>query len=101
MAKAKTLYTCTECGGSLTKWQGQCPHCDAWNTLVETLAEAATPSRYSALSVVSQVQTLGSVEAVEDERVLTHIDELDRVLGGGVVKGGVVLTHSRPAPARR
>ncbi|BBP01012.1 DNA repair protein RadA [Sulfuriferula nivalis] len=96
MAKAKTLYTCTECGGSSTKWQGQCPHCDAWNTLVETLAESVTPSRYSALSVVSQVQTLGSVEAVEDERVLTTVDELDRVLGGGVVKGGVVLIGGDP-----
>ena len=96
MAKPKTLYTCTECGGSLTKWQGQCPHCNAWNTLVETVAEMAAPSRYSALSVVSQVQTLASVEAVEDERVVTTIAELDRVLGGGVVKGGVVLIGGDP-----
>lgn len=96
MAKSKTLYTCTECGGSLTKWQGQCPHCNAWNTLVETAAELAAPSRYSALSVVSQVQTLASVEAVEDERVVTTIAELDRVLGGGVVKGGVVLIGGDP-----
>ena len=96
MAKPKTLYTCTECGGSLTKWQGQCPHCNAWNTLVETIAELTAPSRYSALSVVSKIQSLSSVEAVEDERVVTTIPELDRVLGGGVVKGGVVLIGGDP-----
>lgn len=96
MAKPKILYTCTECGGSLSKWQGQCPHCSAWNTLVETVAELAAPSRYSALSVVSQIQNLASVEAVEDERVETSIAELDRVLGGGVVKGGVVLIGGDP-----
>jgi len=96
MAKAKILYSCTECGDTLSKWQGQCPSCKAWNTLVETIAEAAAPSRYSALSVVSQVVSLAEVEAVEDERVATGISELDRVLGGGVVKGGVVLIGGDP-----
>ena len=43
MARAKSVYTCTECGGQSPKWQGQCPHCDAWNTLVETALEAAKP----------------------------------------------------------
>ena len=42
MAKDKTIYTCTECGGSTPKWQGKCPHCGAWNTLIEGVAEAAT-----------------------------------------------------------
>ena len=96
MAKVKTLYSCTECGDTLSKWQGQCPSCKAWNTLVETIAEAAAPSRYSALSVVSEVVSLAAVEAVEDERVATGISELDRVLGGGVVKGGVVLIGGDP-----
>ncbi|MEO6147888.1 MAG: ATPase domain-containing protein, partial [Sulfuriferula sp.] len=96
MAKSKTIYSCTECGDTLSKWQGQCPSCKAWNTLVETIAEAAAPSRYSALSVVSQVLSLAEVEAVEDERVATGISELDRVLGGGVVKGGVVLIGGDP-----
>ncbi|MFX8899405.1 hypothetical protein ABTN01_20270, partial [Acinetobacter baumannii] len=41
MAKGKTVYTCTECGGQVSKWQGQCPHCQGWNTLVETIAETA------------------------------------------------------------
>ncbi|ARU31545.1 DNA repair protein RadA [Sulfuriferula sp. AH1] len=96
MAKPKILYTCTECGGSSSKWQGQCSHCSAWNTLVETVTELVAPPRYSALSVVSQIQSLASVEAVEDERVETSISELDRVLGGGVVKGGVVLIGGDP-----
>ena len=96
MAKSKTLYTCTECGGLLSKWQGQCPHCEAWNTLVETLPESLAPSRYNALSVLSQVQALASVALVENERIETGIAELDRVLGGGLVKGGVVLIGGDP-----
>jgi DNA repair protein RadA/Sms len=57
MAKAKTVYTCTECGGTLPKWQGQCPHCNAWNTLVETIAESTKP-RFAALAATSTVQLL-------------------------------------------
>ncbi len=96
MAKPKTLYTCTECGGSLSKWQGQCPHCNAWNTLVETLAESVAPSRYSGLAALSEVQALSAVVAVENERIETGIGELDRVLGGGLVRGGVVLIGGDP-----
>ncbi|MCB1890934.1 MAG: DNA repair protein RadA, partial [Rhodocyclaceae bacterium] len=50
MAKQKTVYTCTECGGSSPKWQGQCPHCSAWNTLVESLAETAPTNRFSVVA---------------------------------------------------
>ena len=52
MAKSKTVYTCTECGGQSTKWQGQCPHCQDWNTLVETIVESGTAGthRYAALA---------------------------------------------------
>ncbi|MBL8525952.1 MAG: DNA repair protein RadA, partial [Betaproteobacteria bacterium] len=57
MAKPKTQYTCTECGGLSPKWQGQCPHCNAWNTLVETVAETASQNRFS------QHQTLAGVSA--------------------------------------
>jgi DNA repair protein RadA/Sms len=97
MAKAKTIYTCTECGGQLPKWQGQCPHCQAWNTLVESVAEAVSGgNRYSALSVTSKVQSLGEVEAQEVPRQSTGIAEFDRVLGGGLVDGGVVLIGGDP-----
>ena len=95
MAKQKSIYTCTECGGQATKWQGQCPHCMAWNTLVETVAETAT-ARYNALAVTSRVQRLGDVDAAEEPRHSTGIAELDRVLGGGMVQGGVVLIGGDP-----
>ena len=95
MAKTKTIYSCTECGGQLPKWQGQCPHCNAWNTLVETIAESAKP-RYQALAASSQVQMLGEVEGAEASRIPTTLGELDRVLGGGLVAGGVVLIGGDP-----
>jgi len=100
MARPKTLYSCTECGASAPKWQGQCPGCGVWNTLVETVAEpAAASSRFVSLagdSGAARVVTLDSVEAREEARTPTGIDELDRVLGGGIVKGGVVLLGGDP-----
>jgi DNA repair protein RadA/Sms len=96
MAKAKTIYTCTECGGQTLKWQGQCPHCTAWNTLVETIAEKAAGSRYQSTAEASKLQQLADVDAREDPRRPTGIEELDRVLGGGLVSGGVVLIGGDP-----
>ena len=96
MARSKTVYSCTECGGQAPKWQGQCPHCMAWNTLVETVAESATANRYSALAETSKLQSLGEVEAQEAPRQATGIAEFDRVLGGGLVDGAVVLIGGDP-----
>jgi DNA repair protein RadA/Sms len=96
MAKPKTAYACTECGGQSSKWQGQCPHCGVWNTLVETIA--ATPSsRFQALAgAPSAVRSLASVETRANPRTPTGIEEFDRVLGGGLVSGGVVLLGGDP-----
>ena len=96
MAKTKTAYVCTECGGQSSKWQGQCPNCGVWNTLVETIA--ATPSsRFQALAgAPSAVRTLASVETQDNARTPTGIEEFDRVLGGGLVSGGVVLLGGDP-----
>src|SRR5690606_28126517 len=96
MAKAKTAYTCTECGAQAPKWQGQCPSCQAWNTLVETVAETAGVNRYAALAQTAGLQKLAEVEAAEVPRQATGIEEFDRVLGGGLVPGGVVLIGGDP-----
>ena len=98
MAKDKTLYTCSDCGGSSPKWLGKCPHCNAWNTLVETVAEGAGSgrNRFEALARSQPVALLSDIEAADVQRTPTGQDELDRVLGGGIVPGGVVLIGGDP-----
>jgi len=96
MAKAKTIYTCTECGASEPKWQGQCPSCHAWNTLVESIAETTSVSRFAPLAETAGLQKLAEVEAAEVPRQPTGVSEFDRVLGGGLVAGGVVLIGGDP-----
>jgi DNA repair protein RadA/Sms len=98
MAKEKTVYACSECGGSSPKWQGKCPHCGSWNTLIESVAEAAggNRNRFAALAPASAVAVLADIEAAEVARTPTGIGELDRVLGGGIVEGGVVLIGGDP-----
>jgi DNA repair protein RadA/Sms len=98
MAKDKTVYTCTECGGMTPKWQGKCPHCGAWNTLIEGVADpaGAARNRFASLAPPSEVAVLADIEAAEVPRTPTGIDELDRVLGGGIVEGGVILIGGDP-----
>ena len=87
MAKAKTNFSCQECGGTSTKWQGKCPSCGAWNTLVEGVAEVASAGthRFTSLVSASELAVLGEIEAKDTDRTPTSQDELDRVLGGGLV----------------
>ena len=98
MARAKTIFSCTECGAVSPKWQGQCPGCGVWNTLVETVAEStvAGSSRFSALGGTGRLQPLSEIEAREEDRLPTGIAEFDRALGGGLVAGGVVLLGGDP-----
>ncbi|MBI3348364.1 MAG: DNA repair protein RadA [Burkholderiales bacterium] len=98
MATSKSIYTCTECGGTNAKWLGKCPHCGAWNTLTESAAEptGGAKNRYQSLARSQPVATLSEIEASDFERTPTGQEELDRVLGGGIVAGGVVLIGGDP-----
>jgi DNA repair protein RadA/Sms len=97
MSKAKTVYTCSDCGAQSPKWQGQCPGCGEWNTLQETRPEpVATHPRFQALAPAAKLQTLSDIEAREVERIATGIGEFDRALGGGLVPGAVVLIGGDP-----
>lgn len=98
MAKAKTLFYCTECGNEMPKWQGRCSACGAWNTVVE---QPAAESRKKAAAAVfspamRQPRPLAEVEATDELRFQTGMSELDRVLGGGAVKGSLVLVGGAP-----
>ncbi len=100
--KAKTLFYCTECGNELPKWQGQCPACRAWNTIVEQPVEKASKRSVlgkgsSATGVaVSRPRPMREVETTDELRFATGMGELDRVLGGGAVKGSLVLVGGAP-----
>ena len=96
MAKARTVYACTECGGQASKWQGQCPHCGAWNTLVESVATPAVKRFETVTGGRSTVRALAGVEAKASSRIATGLSEFDRVTGGGLVAGGVVLLGGDP-----
>ncbi len=101
--KIKTVFYCTECGNETPKWAGKCPACGAWNTIVERPAEkpakrpGPSASRGSALGgAVSRPKRMAEVETTDELRFLTGMGELDRVLGGGAVKGSLVLVGGAP-----
>ena len=108
MAKPKTAYVCNECGAEHSQWQGQCSACNAWNTLTRiSLGTARTPaaaqqSRRSgyAGATSAAVQTLAAINLEELPRIVTGIGELDRVLGGGLVPGSVVLIGGNPGAGK-
>jgi DNA repair protein RadA/Sms len=103
MAKAKTAYVCSECGADHNKWQGQCGECGAWNTLSEFVVEPASAAKtaiknvgYSGRMDAAAITPLKQVSQVAEVRSSTGIGELDRVLGGGLVEGSVVLVGGDP-----
>ncbi|CAN5421797.1 DNA repair protein RadA [soil metagenome] len=101
-AKPKTQYVCSECGGVTSKWSGQCPNCSAWNSLVETVEGGSHRYAQRSAAVAASATELGLVRSlhrieVEDlPRFSTGSEEFDRVLGGGLVPGGVVLIGGDP-----
>lgn len=99
MAKAKLQYQCTECGGVFAKWQGQCSECSSWNTLVESAvgSNSAKSSRFTALAAnTAELVKLSEIPAEEHPRFSSGVGEFDRVLGGGMVPGMVVLLGGDP-----
>ena len=92
MARTRSAFVCAECGAQTVRWQGQCPQCQAWNTLSETVLEpagGAAASRFNALAgETSRLQPLAALEPREEPRQPTGLDEFDRVLGGVVLIGG-------------
>jgi DNA repair protein RadA/Sms len=101
MAKTKTEYVCRDCGGRFPKWAGQCPDCGAWNTLSETLPTPASPragrfAGYAGNANRAEVRNLAEIEPEQQCGHPTGLSELDRVLGGGLVPGSVVLIGGDP-----
>ncbi|MBV9773088.1 MAG: DNA repair protein RadA [Gemmatimonadetes bacterium] len=104
MAKTKTVFFCTECGSETMRWQGQCPACKEWNTLVEAPASAPARAKKGGGAVASAARTGGGaapqrlreVQGTESQRWTTGLDEFDFVLGGGIVPGSVVLVGGEP-----
>jgi len=103
VAKAKTAYVCSDCGASFNKWQGQCGECGAWNTLSEFVIEPASTGKsvvrntgYAGAIDAPKITPLKLVSQTAEVRVSTGIGELDRVLGGGMVEGSVVLVGGDP-----
>lgn len=99
--KIKTVYVCQECGYETPKWMGQCPNCNEWNTLEEEViadkkATIGTMSSSAVKKVITGTKTLSQINYTDEERYITNINELDRVLGGGIVKGSVVLLSGDP-----
>ena len=97
MAKNKTIFVCNECGYESTKWLGKCPACESWNTFFEQkVIENKNSSLKADKSLSNQPQKLSTYEAKETIRTSTGFDELDRVLGGGLVKGSLILLGGEP-----
>lgn len=99
MAKAKSVFYCTECGNETLKWQGKCLACGAWNTIVEQPAVDTKKKAAATASAglgIRRPKPMAEVEAVYELRFNTGMDELDRVLGGGAVKGSLVLVGGAP-----
>ena len=99
MAKTKTAYVCTECGYDSPKWYGKCPSCGSWNTMAEELLREEKAGKSAGMFVPgsgSKPMRLKEIIGTEDARFSTGIGELDRVLGGGMVKGSLVLVSGAP-----
>lgn len=96
MAKTKQIFFCQQCGYESGKWLGQCPACHEWNTFVEEVVDARSLKKSGAVSQRNRQVRMDEVAALEEKRISTHINELDRVLGSGIVEGSLILVGGDP-----
>ena len=101
MPAVRSVHVCQQCGAESPRWSGQCPSCEAWNTLVETVVTRPAPAarareRVTASFAVGAISPIGEVSSAEAERLVTGMGEVDRVLGGGLVPGSIVLFGGDP-----
>ena len=96
MAKEKQIFYCKECGNEYSRWLGQCPFCKAWNSFVEEKVTKTRSNKTIAASDRPRATSIKNVSSSEESRIATRISELDRVLGGGIVKGSLVLVGGDP-----
>jgi DNA repair protein RadA/Sms len=101
MAKSRTVFVCQECGSQSPKWLGRCADCGAWNSFVEESAAVhdgapATAHRYGLAGQSGTARLYSEIEIEQNARMSTGIDEFDRVLGGGIVPGSLVLVGGEP-----
>ena len=96
-SKIRSVYVCTECGYESAKWAGKCPGCGQWNTMQEEARDAA-PQKAAPAAVrpMSRPMQIGEIDMAEEARYHTGLSELDRVLGGGIVKGSLILVSGEP-----
>ena len=102
-AKTKTAFVCSDCGAEFSKWQGQCSECNGWNTVVEfKVSTAKSPAGRLAgyAGSASQVQALDEIDLADVPRISTGVSEFDRVLGGGLVPGSVILIGGHPGAGK-
>lgn len=98
--KNRTIYRCCECGFESIKWLGKCPTCNSWNTLKEEIAEIKKANINSAKKFSNQIRKLHDIISNKENRIVTGINEFDRVMGGGIVKDSITIITARPGAGK-